>query len=91
MVLLTLQNSGKWNEQQRNWKVGDVVLLKEDTAEHNRWPVAKIVTVNSGVEGDVHSVKILVSAVDKSDNLIGYLERPVNKLVVLVENEDGDY
>ena len=52
--------------------------------------MAKIVTVNSGVEGDVHSVKILVSAVDKSDNLIDYLERPVNKLVVLVENEDGD-
>ena len=77
MVLLTLQNSGKWNEQQRNWKVGDVVLLKEDTAEHNRWPVA-------------NSVKILVSAVDQSDNLIGYLERPVNKLVVLVDNEDGD-
>ena len=45
-MLLTLQNHGKWNKQQRNCKVGDVVLLKED-AEWNRWPMPKIVAVNS--------------------------------------------
>ena len=88
-VLLTLQNRGKWNKQQRNCKVGDVVLLKED-AEHNQWPMAKIVAVNSDAKGDVHSIKILVGAANKSDNSIRYLERPVNKLVVLVENEDDD-
>ena len=33
-LLLTLQNRGEWNKQQRNCKVGDVVLLKED-AERN--------------------------------------------------------
>ena len=32
-VLLTLQNHGEWNKQQRNCKVGDVVLLKEDSRE----------------------------------------------------------
>ena len=88
-MLLTLQNRGKWNKQQRNCKVGDVVLLKED-AEHNQWPMAKIVAVNSDAKGDVHSIKILVGAANKSDNSIRYLERPVNKLVVLVENEDDD-
>ena len=85
----TLQNRGKWNKQQRNCKVGDVVLLKED-AECNRWPMAKIVAVNSDAKRAVRSVKILVGAADKSDNSIRYLERPVNKLVVLVENEDDD-
>ena len=80
---------GKWNKQQRNCKVGDVVLFKEDT-EPNRWSMDKIVTVNSDAKGDVRSVKILVGAANKSDNSIRYLERPVNKLVVLVENEDGD-
>ena len=29
-VPLTLQNHGKWNKQQRNCKVKDVVLIKED-------------------------------------------------------------
>ena len=88
-MLLTLQNRGKWNKQQRNCKVGDVVLLKED-AEWNRWSMAKIVAVNSDAKGDVHSIKILVGAAGKSGNSIHYLERPVNKLVVLAENEDDN-
>ena len=50
--------------------------------------MAKIVSVNSDVKGDICSVRLLVGTSDKSDNSIWYLERPVNKLVVLVENED---
>ena len=88
-MLLTLQNHGKWNKQQRNCKVGDVVLLKEDS-EWNQWPMTKIVSVNSDSKGDVCSVRILVGAADKSKDSIRYLERPVNKLVVLIENEDGN-
>ena len=88
-MLLTLQNHGKWNKQQRNCKVGDVVLLKEDS-EWNQWPMTKIVSVNSDSKGDVCSVRILVGAADKSEDSIRYLERPVNKLVVLIENEDGN-
>ena len=87
-VLLSLQTHTKWNKQQRNCKVGDVVLLKEDS-EHNRWPMAKIVSMSSDVKGDVRSVRLLVGTSEKSDNSIQYLERPVNKLVVLVENEYG--
>ena len=75
-MLLTLQNCGKWNKQ-RNCKVGDVVLLKED-AECNQWPMAKIVAANNDAKGDIHSIKILVGAAGKSDNLIRYLKRPVN-------------
>ena len=52
--------------------------------------MAKIVPVNSDAKGDVHSIKILVGAANKSDNSIRYLERPVNKLVVRVENENDD-
>ena len=88
-VLLTLQNRGKWNKLQRNCKVGNVALLKED-AERNRRPMGKIVAVNSDAKEDVRSVKILVGAADKSGNSIRYLKRPVNKLVMLLENEDGD-
>ena len=62
------------------------MLLKEDS-ERNQRPVAKIVVVDA--KGDVRSVRILVGAADKSDNSIRYLERPVNKLVALIENENG--
>ena len=51
--------------------------------------MAKIVSVNSDVKGDVCSVRLLAGTSDKLDNSTRYLERPVNKLVVLVENEDG--
>ena len=53
--------------------------------------MTKIVAVNSDAKGDVCSASILVGAADKSDSLIQYLERPVNKLVVLVENKDGEF
>ena len=77
-TILTLQNRGKWDKQQRNWKIGHVLLLKED-AECNLWPVAEIVALNSDAIGDAHCVKILVGAADKSDNSIHYLEKPVKK------------
>ena len=44
-VLPTMQNHGKWNKQQRNCKVGDV--LSKDDVECDWWPMAKIVAQNS--------------------------------------------
>ena len=52
--------------------------------------MAKIVSGNSDSKGDICNVRILVGAADKSDDSTCYLERPVNKLVVIVENEDDD-
>ena len=46
------------------------------------------VNVYSDSKGNVRSVKLLLGASDKSDNSTRYLERPVNKLVVLVENNN---
>ena len=86
-VLLTLQNRGKWNNQKRNCQVRDIVLLRPE-ADLNRWPMARIVHVYSDSKGNVRSVRLLLGASDKSDNSTRYLERPVNKLVVLVENNN---
>ena len=58
-VLLTLQNRGKSTKQQRNRKVGDVDLLREDS-ERNRQSIVQVVFVNSDSKGDVRSVRILV-------------------------------
>ena len=52
--------------------------------------MAKTLALNRDAKGDVCRVKILVGAADKLYNWIRYLERPVSKLAVLVENEDGD-
>ena len=86
-VLLNLQNREKWNNQKRNCQVGDIVLLRQE-ADPNQWPMARIVNVYSDSKGNVRSVRLLLGASDKSDNSARYLERPVNKLVVLVENNN---
>ena len=63
------------------------MLLKEE-AERNRWPVAKIIATNKGNDGFVQSARLILSASNKVDSVARYLERPVNKLVMLVENDE---
>ena len=41
-------------------------------------------------KGDNSGIRILVGTADKSDDSIWCLEKPLIKLVLLVENEDGN-
>ena len=50
--------------------------------------MARIVNAYSDSKGNVRSVRLLLGASDKSDNSIRYLERPENKVVVLVKNNN---
>ena len=84
-VLLTLQNKGIWNNQKQKRQVGDIVLLRQEV-DRNQWPMVSVVNVYSDGKGNVRSVRLLLGASDKSDNSTQYLERSVNKPVVLVEN-----
>ena len=84
-VLLTLQNKGIWNNQKQKRQVGDIVLLRQEV-DRNQWPMVPVVNVYSDSKGNVRSVRLLLGASDKSDNSTQYLERSVNKPVVLVEN-----
>ena len=86
-VLLTLQNRQKWNNKTRNCEIGDIVLVKDDM-ERNRWSMAKVVATYKDYKGVVRSVRLLMGSVDRVSQKSRYLERPVNKLVVLVENKD---
>ena len=63
------------------------MLLRQE-AYQNQWHMARIVTVYSDCKGNVCSVRLSLGASDKSDNSTRYLERPVNKLEVLVENNN---
>ena len=77
--LQQLQTRNKWIRPRRNFQVGDVVLLKENQSPRNRWPMAKVVATHPDDQGQVRSVtSVLTSNGSK-------LERPVNKLVLLVE------
>ena len=76
--LQQLQARNKWIRPRRNFQVGDVVLLKENQSPRNRWPMAKVMETHPDDQGQVRSVTVLTSNGSR-------LERPVNKLVLLVE------
>ena len=67
--------------------MGDIVLLKEAAAERNTCLMAKIVATNTDENKFVKSVKIMFGTSGTIDMALQYLEPPVNKLVMLVENE----
>ena len=77
--LPTLQVKQKWFRPRRNFAIGDIVLVMDQTMPTNCWPLGKVIEVNSGRDGLVRSVKV------KSKG--GILTRPVDKLCMLEQVE----
>ncbi|XP_057678097.1 uncharacterized protein LOC130907254 [Corythoichthys intestinalis] len=82
----------QWHTSKRNVKVGDVVLIKEENLPRNEWKLAKVVEANKDDDGLVRNVKVQVGQRDlgiKGERIkqLSYLERSVQKLVVLVQND----
>ncbi|XP_030211216.1 uncharacterized protein LOC115542876 [Gadus morhua] len=88
--LLSLQQRQKWTKDRRNAKVGDVVLLQDDTTPRNQWRMAKVIEVYPGKDGKVRRLKLLISdsTLDEKGKRISkpvHLERPIHKTVTLME------
>ena len=75
--LSTLQSRSKWNHQKRNIKVGDVVIIKDESNHRNDWKLGRVVDVNRSDDGNVRSCKLKTSS--------GEFVRPIAKLVSLVD------
>lgn len=75
--LLSLNERQKWHQPRRNLMVGDIVLLQEDSPRM-AWPMAIVVEVYPGDDGLVRKVKLRFSTGS-------ILERPIQKLVLLLE------
>ncbi|XP_023805606.1 uncharacterized protein LOC111946470 [Oryzias latipes] len=88
--LLNLQSRQKWTKQYRNAQINDIVLLKDEITPRNQWKLAKIVDVYPSKDQRVRKVKLLMSdrTLDEKGKRISkpvYLERPIQKTVVLLE------
>jgi len=71
----------------RNYKVGDIVLVKDDSTDRNLWPMAKIVSVRMDSKQEcVRSVFLQFASPDLSEDK-RVKERPVIKLILLLEAE----
>ena len=60
-------------------------------AEQNQWPMGKIVATSNDDKGYVRRVKLLIGASSTDYNTVHYLERPVSKLVMLIENNNWNF
>lgn len=87
--LLSLQERQKWTRPRRNLRVGDVVMIKDTNLPRNAWQPARVATVYPSTDGQVRKVQVALAdaCLDNKGRRSGpmrYLERPVQKLVLLV-------
>lgn len=78
-----LQSRQKWLHPRRNLTVGDVVLVAAENTNRNYWPLGRIQQVFPEKKGFVRKVRVKVKS--------AVLERPVDKLVLLVEKEESKH
>ncbi|XP_064641949.1 uncharacterized protein LOC135496518 [Lineus longissimus] len=87
-----LQERPKWNQDVRNLKVGDIVIMKDDELPRNLWRLCRVAAVVVDEDGHVRKVRLAVGdrALDKNGKRIQattYFERPVQKVVLICEGD----
>ncbi|CAL8136776.1 unnamed protein product [Orchesella dallaii] len=75
--LNTLQQRNKWFRTEDNFRVGDMVILKEDNEGPSAWKIGRIAAVHPGTDGNVRVVSVRTST--------GILKRPIAKLIMLLD------
>lgn len=84
--LNTLQSRQKWHSKKPNLKVGDIVLMKDNQARRNEWPMGIILKALPSQDGLVRKVEIKVS---RHQNLKTF-SRPTSEVILLLSSEDKD-
>ena len=75
--LPALHERQKWLRPVKNLKLGDIVLIVDNTAPRNTWNMGRIVEIHADRNGVVRVVKVKTKT--------NILERPIHKLCVILE------
>ncbi len=75
-----LQERQKWSKIRCNFTPGDVVIIIDDSAPRNTWLTGKITETILDKRGLVRQVRIKTKT--------GFLNRPINKICLLLEAEE---
>ncbi|XP_054652021.1 uncharacterized protein LOC129192244 [Dunckerocampus dactyliophorus] len=81
--LKTLQLRNKWQDKRPNIHEGDVILLKDNQAKRNEWPVGIVTKTFPGEDGLVRKVEVAVV----KDGIRKTFFRPVVNLVLLLSTK----
>ena len=85
-----LQERQKWKKPQRNMEIGDIVILKDEDIPRGYWKLARVTEVTKDSDDLVRKVKVLIgdATLSKHGKRLRkpvVLERPIHKLVLLLE------
>ena len=88
--LLSLQQRQKWTMSRKDVGVDDIVIIKDDNAPCSRWQLARVCAVNRSSDGRVRTVKLAQAdaCLDEKGRRVKEVERPVQKLVLLMSKDD---
>jgi len=87
VVFQGLDRSYKWRKEFRNMRVGDVVLLKNETAASAQYKIARISEILPDKKDELIR-KVVVAYKNPGENVFRYSERPINKLSLVVPVEE---
>ncbi len=76
--LQSLNARAKWHLQHRDYQVGDVVLIKDDTLAGRNWPLGRITAVYKGDNNVTRVVNVFTRGKT--------FKRSTNRLVLLIED-----
>lgn len=82
-----LQQRTKWREPERNMQVGDLVLICEENTVPTLWRTGRVVEVFLAADGLVRNVRLKKVDVSSKNVKVSYLERPVQKLCLLLPKD----
>jgi len=100
--LHTLQNRPKWLSQEVNFKIGDMVLIKDESMAPLKWKMARIIEVHPGKDEKVRVVSLKIASIritepkkgiknlDRFEFYTSVIKRPIHKLVRLPYDNDED-
>ena len=77
--LPSISNRKKWECDQVDIEVGDVVLAVMKDAERGKWPLGKIVKITEAKDGHVRRAKVLIAG--------KIFERGINSLIKILKND----
>ena len=81
--LATLQKRRKWTEDKPNVQEGDVVLLRDNQAKRNEWPVGVIQKTFPSADGKIRKVEVRIF----SQGTLKVFLRPISEVVLLLSKD----
>lgn len=72
-----MQDRKKWKRAHQNFAIGDVVLVKGESAQRNSWPIRSIIKATADSKEYVQCVYVKTQTNE--------LEKPINKVCLLME------